>query len=156
LRWAALFLNPKFNSIYLLHVPEFLSESTAVSYLAIDPVANTLSQSLAADEVVEEKSIEILEEVRTYFEGQGFIVSDTEFRSGKPAQVICDYATEKKMDLILIGSHGKGGLHSLLMGSVAQAVFKNAKQPVVLLSNLKKPSLEVSHSNQVSILEQAQ
>jgi nucleotide-binding universal stress UspA family protein len=39
---------------------------------------------------------------------------------------------EKKIDLIVIGSHGKTGLIHHLMGSVAERVMRGAKCPVLL------------------------
>jgi nucleotide-binding universal stress UspA family protein len=42
---------------------------------------------------------------------------------GRPYQAITDYAIKRKIDLIVIGSHGKAGLERLLMGSVAERVI---------------------------------
>jgi nucleotide-binding universal stress UspA family protein len=41
----------------------------------------------------------------------------------------------KKMDLIVIASHGKTGLLSHLIGSVAEKVARGAKCPVMLVRN---------------------
>ncbi len=42
---------------------------------------------------------------------------------GRPYEAITSVASEKKADLIVIGSHGKTGLEKLLMGSVAERVI---------------------------------
>jgi len=153
LQWAIEFLNPAFSLIYLVHVIDFMPESLATNGLALTPVVDHLSESLAANDWIEEKSIEILEAVRIYFESQGFSVADAQYLDGKPAEAICKYASQNQMDQIVIGSHGRKGLASLLTGSVAQEVFKNAKQAVIVLNNTKKPSIEMSHLTQVSVLE---
>lgn len=46
--------------------------------------------------------------------------------------IIAD-ASEWKADLIVIGTHGRGGLQHLLMGSVAEAVIRRTSLPVLLI-----------------------
>lgn len=46
---------------------------------------------------------------------------------------IIEVATEVKADVIVIASHGRKGIKRLLMGSVAEAVMRDAECPVVLL-----------------------
>src|SRR5262245_6379592 len=48
-----------------------------------------------------------------------------------PARAIVEYARESKADLILIGTHGRGNLAHLLMGSVAERVVRLAPCPVL-------------------------
>jgi len=45
---------------------------------------------------------------------------------GDPKAVIVDRATEIRADLIIVGSHGAGGLRKLVLGSVANAVVRFA------------------------------
>ncbi len=42
---------------------------------------------------------------------------------GRPYEAIIETATEKKIDLIVVGSHGRSGLEKLLMGSVTERVI---------------------------------
>ena len=42
-------------------------------------------------------------------------------------------ATESGCDMIVLGSHGLGGVASLLLGSVAMKVVQQAKVPVLLM-----------------------
>jgi universal stress protein A len=51
---------------------------------------------------------------------------------GKPYDVICDQAKLKKADLIVIGTHSKKGLHSLI-GSTATSVANYATCDVTLV-----------------------
>jgi nucleotide-binding universal stress UspA family protein len=56
-------------------------------------------------------------------------------RNGSPQQDIVDVANEISADLIVLGTHGRGALGRALLGSVAQTVVRNAKQPVITIRN---------------------
>jgi nucleotide-binding universal stress UspA family protein len=51
---------------------------------------------------------------------------------GVPLQTIIDTATEKDVDLIIMGTHGRTGLTHVLMGSVAENVVRLAPCPVLV------------------------
>jgi nucleotide-binding universal stress UspA family protein len=51
--------------------------------------------------------------------------------SGSPAYAIVDYARENRIDLIVMGTHGRGALAQLMMGSVAERVVRIASCPVL-------------------------
>jgi nucleotide-binding universal stress UspA family protein len=53
-------------------------------------------------------------------------------REGSPADIINQTAIEKRIGLIIIGSHGRTGLKRLLMGSVAESVIVQAPCPVLI------------------------
>ena len=55
----------------------------------------------------------------------GFTV-DTELHEGDVRSAIIDNATEGKVDLIVVGSHGRKGLDRFLMGSVSEFVARHA------------------------------
>jgi nucleotide-binding universal stress UspA family protein len=48
-----------------------------------------------------------------------------------PAPAIVDYATSADIDLIVVGTHGRGAVVHLLMGSVAERVVRIAHCPVL-------------------------
>jgi nucleotide-binding universal stress UspA family protein len=52
---------------------------------------------------------------------------------GYTIEKILAEAERMPADLIVMGSHGHGGLHHLLMGSVAEGVVRKARCPVVLV-----------------------
>jgi nucleotide-binding universal stress UspA family protein len=54
-------------------------------------------------------------------------------REGEPAQEILRLAQETGSDLIAMGTHGRTGLRWLLAGSVATAVMRRARCPVLAL-----------------------
>ena len=62
---------------------------------------------------------------------------------GRPAQVqtavvwggavdrVVEYATEKKIDLIVVATHGRTGLSHALLGSLAESIIRQAPCPVL-------------------------
>jgi nucleotide-binding universal stress UspA family protein len=51
--------------------------------------------------------------------------------SNAPAMAIVSYAKDAKVDLIVLGTHGRGAMAHLLMGSVAERVVRTAPCPVL-------------------------
>lgn len=52
---------------------------------------------------------------------------------GKPAHELVTYATENEIDHIIVGSHGRGGMSRVLLGSVAEDVVRRAPCPVTVV-----------------------
>ncbi|MGB8329437.1 MAG: universal stress protein [Polyangiales bacterium] len=50
-----------------------------------------------------------------------------------PAKAICDYADSHGVDLIIVGSHGRGGVERWLIGSVAERVVRHASMNVYVV-----------------------
>src|SRR5579859_6075072 len=53
------------------------------------------------------------------------------FARGPVAEAVPKWIAEHGIDLIVMGTHGRQGLKHLLMGSVAEAIFRNATCPVL-------------------------
>jgi nucleotide-binding universal stress UspA family protein len=51
--------------------------------------------------------------------------------SGSPSRAITDYATDRDIDLVVMGTHGRSSLDRLLIGSVTEKVVRLAKMPVL-------------------------
>lgn len=51
---------------------------------------------------------------------------------GTPSKKILELAAEWQADLIVMGTHGRTGLAHLLVGSVAEAVVRHARLPVLI------------------------
>jgi universal stress protein A len=62
-------------------------------------------------------------------------VSDVRFErrylQGDAADEIVDFAKRQKIDLIVMGTHGRTGLNQIVLGSVAEAVVMRAHCPVL-------------------------
>ena len=50
---------------------------------------------------------------------------------GEPAGEIVAYAAEQRVELLVLGTHGRTGLEHALMGSVAERVVRRARCPVL-------------------------
>ena len=61
------------------------------------------------------------------------IDTETVLELGTPYEDIIWFAQEKKVDLIVIGSHGRKGLGRVLFGSTAMRVVKNAPCAVLTI-----------------------
>ena len=53
--------------------------------------------------------------------------------AGDPAEEIVSYADAHDVDLIVVGSRGRGSIASALLGSVSQAVLHAARRPVLVV-----------------------
>jgi nucleotide-binding universal stress UspA family protein len=70
------------------------------------------------------------------------IAVDVEIRDamgGRVADVIIERAVTDKADLIVIGTHGRRGVHRFLMGSDAEQVARLSPVPVLLVKKAQVP-----------------
>jgi len=56
---------------------------------------------------------------------------ETEIVEGPPSKEIITAAEVDNCDLIVMGTHGRGGINRLLLGSVAEKVVRSASVPVM-------------------------
>lgn len=88
-------------------------------------------------------SDEELERSREHFAEEAFgaardaigadVEANTEFRFGKPAFEIVDFAEDNDFDLIVMGSRGQSAIQRLLVGSVSTQVVHHAKCSVTIV-----------------------
>ena len=55
----------------------------------------------------------------------------TQVLYGRPYVEICQYARDSRTDLIVLATHGRGGLSHALMGGTAEKVVRKAPCPVL-------------------------
>ena len=78
---------------------------------------------------------------RSYLEQRGSQLSDagikieTEFtvKAGEPARNIIDYVKEHSISLVVMSTHGHGGVRRLLVGSVTDRVIRSCEVPVLVV-----------------------
>ena len=97
----------------LSHVKQFVSKSVVDDYLR----------------EVSEKELKAAQKVLDTARVKHNMV----IKRGHIAEEIIALANKDKVDLIVMGAKGRGGLLDILMGSVAQRVSGSAKQPVLLV-----------------------
>ena len=60
---------------------------------------------------------------------------------GPAAPTIVEAATAEKVDLIIMTSHGCGGIGRLIFGSVAESVLHGTRTPILLVRDVTSPVL---------------
>jgi len=72
--------------------------------------------------------------------------------SSSPALTIADYAKDHSIDLIVMGTHGRGTIGHILMGSVAERVVRTAPCPVL---TVRRPEHEFAWPDTLAVVEKA-
>jgi nucleotide-binding universal stress UspA family protein len=80
----------------------------------------------------ETEACQYLEEIATALRAEG-IETHILVTGSRPAETIIDVSEEKDVDVIMLSTHGQGGLDSLLVGSVADRVVQHTHRPVLLV-----------------------
>jgi nucleotide-binding universal stress UspA family protein len=62
--------------------------------------------------------------------------------SSSAAAAIVEYAKDQRIDLIVIGTHGRGALSHLFLGSVAERVVRTAPCPVLTVRHPEREFVE--------------
>ena len=68
----------------------------------------------------------------------GEIEFETVTRSGREDNEILKFAKDEKVDLIVMGTHGKTGIEHVFFGSVAEKVIRHSPFPVFITPDRKK------------------
>lgn len=122
-------LSTKFGAtIHLLHVVadfKYLG-GFDVAYPTLEELENQIMTSTVRkmDQVCEESL-------------QGCPLFIKEIKVGDAALEIVEYAKEKGIDLIIMGTHGRKTLAHILLGSVAEQVVRNSPVPVLTVNPYK-------------------
>ena len=66
-------------------------------------------------------------------------VVETLLRAGPPADEILAVAKDKRVDLIVMGTHGRTGIAHALLGSIAEKVLRRAELPVLTVHAPRAP-----------------
>nr|WP_128979411.1 universal stress protein [Streptomyces roseicoloratus] len=73
----------------------------------------------------------LTDEIRTALGGSGDVALEEHVVRGNPAKVLTE--ASEGADLLVVGSRGRGGFSSLLLGSVSQQCALHASCPVVIV-----------------------
>ena len=111
-------------TLHVLYIAEniYLKAFGAETYAAIAP-------ELQADLL--EAAKKQLDELVIDSDKSGPPTTAVVMTSSAPAFAIIDYAKDHAIDLIVMGTHGRGPLAHLVMGSVAERVVRAASCPVL-------------------------
>jgi nucleotide-binding universal stress UspA family protein len=107
----------------------------------VDPsvVAYAPEGGIPANELIKEAQQDGRRLVAAFSQRAAMQASPLEFiHVGKSGTEIVKAAKDWPADLIVIGSHGRGGVERLLLGSVAEAVMRHAACPVLVVRAAEK------------------
>jgi nucleotide-binding universal stress UspA family protein len=78
---------------------------------------------------------QMLEAARAYLDETKRDGEVTDVRAGRPLDAIIDYADQVPCDIIVMASHGRGGIVRLAIGSTTDSVTRSAHCPVLVVTN---------------------
>lgn len=90
------------------------------------------SINLFENELIEGARKKMDEFVQTHFAQMSNVTGEVIL--GDPAETIISYIEDKKMDMIIMGTHGRKGLDRVIFGSVAERVIKTSPVPVLVMN----------------------
>lgn len=92
---------------------------------------------------IREETVRLQQHVRTVLGGEGAPAFEVDVRVDAPALRIVQLAAERRVDLIVMGTHGRKGFRHLLLGSIAAKIARLAPCPVLIVPATPEPHLGV-------------
>jgi nucleotide-binding universal stress UspA family protein len=129
-------------SVFLLHVDQLPSGIDPHTRIRPGPAGAEVD----AGEYLRDGSKKQLSRFTPFFEARGVSVQER-VGTGKVADVILRAIDDVEADLVVMGTHGRRGLSRLMLGSVAEAVMRGAKCPVLTVRTVHKPSCDAANCN---------
>lgn len=118
--------------VYVTHVlePPLVAPASAAFY-----------EGVSAREEAEKKFDALLSEGELNDVLHEIILSE-----GPPSRVVEEIVREKRIDLIVVGTHGRKGFRKMMLGSVAEEIYRKASCPVLTIGpeNPANPESEMS------------
>jgi nucleotide-binding universal stress UspA family protein len=93
--------------------------------------SDALEMATEAEKQTEADAHEYLAKIATGLKKKGMSI-ETVVTDGRPADEILNYATDNKVDLIIMSTHGRSGVSRWFFGSVAEKVIRHATVPVLI------------------------
>ena len=124
LPWVSTFAEKFGATVSVLFVTHDLS-SYSTFYVPHGNIQSFQEEALAA---ANKKMQAVLQE---HF--QKFAKVEGRVEMGSPGEKILEFAKKEKIDLIIMGAHGRKGLERAIFGSVADRVVQGASCPVVTI-----------------------
>ncbi|MCK4784182.1 MAG: universal stress protein [Desulfobacteraceae bacterium] len=117
--------------LYILHViPENPNQAYVESFITTEDIEK-IQKSIEED---------LVNKYRERYEEkiEGEIKFEIITRSGREDEEILEFAKKEKVDLIVMGTHGRTGIEHALFGSVAEKVLRRSPIPVFIIPDRKK------------------
>jgi nucleotide-binding universal stress UspA family protein len=131
--------------IHILHVMEEIKTNILAAYYDLEKLQEIREKGK------EEIKVRIQKRLETFCQRELMkdpecrdLVASTEVVEGDPAAEILRKADELGVDLVVMGTHGKGLLEHAFLGSVAEKVLHRIKVPVLTVPIPKETDLSLS------------
>ncbi len=119
-----------FSEVTLIHIRETLPHVSLFPSL-YQPVVDF-------DNEYKKFAMKKLEELRKELIDSGIAIVHTQYMEGSIAQCINDYATDEKIDIVVMGTHGSKGITEFFIGSNAFKVVNLVDLPVLSINDKKE------------------
>jgi len=119
--------------------------SRAIVLSVVPPTTGTLAApyepaAVSEDLIVarREQLLQVVARAKGKLRGEGFCV-EGRVADGDPREGLIEIAHEERVDLIVMGSHGRTGVRKLLLGSVSSHVVTHAPCSVLVVKEEGRP-----------------
>lgn len=117
-----------------IHIIDKFTLRAAVDVLGYYRGGKIEEYKTAYENRLKKQAEELLEEVKVLGDNEGVkITTEVLLDAHSIPNEIIDYAENKKMDIIVIGTKGMTGIAKFFMGNVANTVAAHASSPVLLI-----------------------
>ncbi len=113
-----------------VHFNSNLTVLTVIPDLYLTELSD-LDRKRIMDALTEETMI-AMEKIRSTLAGKS-VEAKTITRQGMPAEKILETVKKMKIDLVIVGSHGRHGAKKFLLGSISSKVVEYANCPVLVV-----------------------
>jgi nucleotide-binding universal stress UspA family protein len=108
-----------------VHVAHVLPEATFMRPSPIDPAL--------FGSIYEQAHSDVQEKIQSLSDRLRGFPHQTYIRHGKVCEVLSEIIRNQEIDLLVVGTHGRTGLGKLVMGSVAEEIFRQSACPVLTI-----------------------
>lgn len=126
--------SPDRDAVHIFHAADWPTHLPS-SYLFAE--GRTAARNVVAlhDRILAEGQACVDEAAKT-LRAAGFVVTTEVSADGEPRREILEAAAKWPADVIVVGSHGRTGVHRLLLGSVSEAIVRHAPCSVEVVRTL--------------------
>jgi nucleotide-binding universal stress UspA family protein len=110
-------------SITFAHVVEVAKLVAMASPSSIDPTFAVDAARSAGQEILDAARVKA---------STAKLTISTVLLEGDTVLALLDLARDRKVDLIIVGSHGRGGIRRAILGSVAEGILRRSPVPVLV------------------------
>ena len=144
-RYAVSLAQQHGGKIHILHVLEEIKRNVLAAYFDMEEIQKIREKGK------EELKDRIGKRLKIFCEKElmddpkcGDLMASREVVEGDPAEEILRKADELGVDLVVMGTHGKGFLEHAFLGSVAEKVLNRSKIPVFTIPIPKETDIRLS------------